>query len=70
MSKINCMIELSESDIKVAIAKYIAEMYGFEGFMHDIRNIKLKHEEDTALWGDGFVEPITTYSALCEFKSA
>lgn len=63
MIKINCTIELSESDIKCAIARYIEEMYGFRGYTNDIRHIKLNHEEDVACWGGGFEEPITTYSA-------
>lgn len=69
MSKINCTIELSESDIKCAICRYIAEQYGIGGFTHDIRNVELNHREDTTLWSDGFVKPITVYGATFEIKS-
>lgn len=51
MSRLNCVIEISEDDIKLAIAKYIAEVYGLSIFLSEPANIKLEHHTQTnARW--------------------
>lgn len=69
MTKLDFKIELSETDIKIAIAEYIGNRYGLSMFTNgNFQKVKLSHETDTFLGSNYFEKPITTYNATFEFQ--
>lgn len=57
--KFNYDVEMGETDIKIAIARYIKEMFGVDC---EVKDIKLSHEEDLS-WDRNHSHTINTYKA-------